>query len=159
MTISRRSLLQISGASALFIPRHVSAQRTAERNADPLGVRADFSVTSERGLYLDSAYIGQTRKSSPTRVWPFSKPSAVVRSHCRRCRPRPIRFARSSPAGTRSPIVALGVRGDPAAARAIVQNAEIKMSFRENGTQIRVSPELFNTEGDVDRFLAVSERL
>jgi selenocysteine lyase/cysteine desulfurase len=64
-----------------------------------------------------------------------------------------------TPEDTRSPIVAFRVRVDPAVARAIVQNAEIKVSFRENGTQLRVSPALFNTERDVDRFLAIAERL
>lgn len=64
-----------------------------------------------------------------------------------------------TPEGTRSPIVAFRVRGDAAAARKIVQDAEVKVSFRESGTQIRVSPALFNTERDIDRFLAVAERL
>ena len=63
-----------------------------------------------------------------------------------------------TPDGTRSPIVAFRVRGDAAVARKIVQDAEVKVSFRENGTQIRVSPALFNTERDVDRFLAVAEQ-
>ena len=64
-----------------------------------------------------------------------------------------------TPDGTRSPIVAFRIRGDAPSARKIVQDAEIKVSLRENGTQIRVSPALFNTESDIDRFLAVAERL
>jgi selenocysteine lyase/cysteine desulfurase len=64
-----------------------------------------------------------------------------------------------TPEGTRSPIVAFHVRGDAATARKIVQSADIKVSFRENGSQIRVSPALFNTERDVDQLLAVAERL
>jgi selenocysteine lyase/cysteine desulfurase len=64
-----------------------------------------------------------------------------------------------TPEGTRSPIVAFRLRVEPAAARTLVQDAGIKVSFRENGTQIRVSPALFNTARDVDRFLAVAERL
>ena len=64
-----------------------------------------------------------------------------------------------TPEGTRSPIVAFRVRGDAPAARKIVQSAEVKVSFRENGTQIRVSPGLFNTAGEIERFLAVAERL
>jgi selenocysteine lyase/cysteine desulfurase len=64
-----------------------------------------------------------------------------------------------TPEATRSPIVAFRVRGDAAAARKIVQSADVKISFRENGSQIRVSPALFNTERDVDRFLAVADRL
>ena len=64
-----------------------------------------------------------------------------------------------TPQATRSPIVAFRVRGDAAAARKIVQSADVKVSFRENGSQIRVSPALFNTEQDIDRLLAVAERL
>ena len=64
-----------------------------------------------------------------------------------------------TPEGTHSPIVAFRVRGDAAAARKIVQSADIKVSFRENGNQIRVSPALFNIEQDIDRLLAVAERL
>jgi selenocysteine lyase/cysteine desulfurase len=64
-----------------------------------------------------------------------------------------------TPEATRSPIVAFRARGDAAAARKIVQSADVKASFRENGSQIRVSPALFNTEQDIDRFLAVAERL
>ena len=64
-----------------------------------------------------------------------------------------------TPEDTRSPIVAFRVRGDAAAARQIVQSADVKVSFRENGSQIRVSPALFNTEQDVDRVLALADRL
>ena len=64
-----------------------------------------------------------------------------------------------TPAGTRSPIVAFRVPGDPAAARARVQQAGAQVSFREGGAQIRVSPALFNTAADVDAFLAVAERI
>lgn len=64
-----------------------------------------------------------------------------------------------TPQDTRSPIVAFRVRGDAAAARQIVQSADVKVSFRENGSQIRVSPALFNTEQDVDRVLALADRL
>jgi len=34
-----------------------------------------------------------------------------------------------------------------------------QVSVRENGTQIRVSPALFNTSDDIDRFLTVAEGL
>jgi selenocysteine lyase/cysteine desulfurase len=64
-----------------------------------------------------------------------------------------------TPAGTRSPIVAFRVPGDPAAARTTLQAARIRVSFRENGSQIRVSPALFNTGRDIDQFLASVERL
>ncbi|MGQ0732261.1 MAG: aminotransferase class V-fold PLP-dependent enzyme [Acidobacteriota bacterium] len=64
-----------------------------------------------------------------------------------------------TPPGTRSPIVAFRNPADPAAARRIVQGAGAQVSFRENGAQIRVSPALFNTEAEIDRFLALAERL
>jgi selenocysteine lyase/cysteine desulfurase len=64
-----------------------------------------------------------------------------------------------TPAQNRSPIVACRVPGDPGTARRTLEEAAIKVSFRENGTQIRVSPALFNVEADVDRFLRVAEGL
>jgi selenocysteine lyase/cysteine desulfurase len=68
-------------------------------------------------------------------------------------------FDALTPPGTRSPIVAFRVPGDPTAARTILQDAGVKVSFREAGTQIRVSPALFNVASDIDRFLGVVERL
>lgn len=64
-----------------------------------------------------------------------------------------------TPPGTRSPIVAFRNPGDPAAARKTVEAAGAQVSFRENGTQIRVSPALFNTAEEIDRFLGIAERL
>jgi selenocysteine lyase/cysteine desulfurase len=64
-----------------------------------------------------------------------------------------------TPAGNRSPIVAFRVPGEASAARTAMQAADVKVSFRESGTQVRVSPALFNTESDVDSFLAAAERL
>ena len=64
-----------------------------------------------------------------------------------------------TPEGTRSPIVAFRNPGDPAAARKTVEAAGAQVSFRENGTQIRVSPALFNTVEEIDRFLGIAERL
>jgi selenocysteine lyase/cysteine desulfurase len=64
-----------------------------------------------------------------------------------------------TPAGNRSPIVSFRVPGDPAAARRTVQQAGMQVSFREGGSQIRVSPALFNTDADVGAWLAIAERL
>jgi selenocysteine lyase/cysteine desulfurase len=64
-----------------------------------------------------------------------------------------------TPRGNRSPIVAFRVPGEASAARTAMQSADVKVSFREGGTQVRVSPALFNTESDVDSFLAAAERL
>jgi selenocysteine lyase/cysteine desulfurase len=64
-----------------------------------------------------------------------------------------------TPAGNRSPIVAFRVRGDAAAARALVRQAGVQVSFRESGAQIRVSPALFNTAADVEVLLSAAERL
>ena len=43
--------------------------------------------------------------------------------------------------------------------RHLAGDAGVQVSFRENGTQIRVSPALFNTADDIDRFLTVAEGL
>src|SRR5687768_9535624 len=60
MSITRRTLLRLSGAGALLSPLRLGAQRRTQIATDPLGVRADFPITHERGVYLDSAYIGPT---------------------------------------------------------------------------------------------------
>ena len=38
-------------------------------------------------------------------------------------------------------------------------DTKTQVSVRENGTQIRVSPALFNSADDIDRFLNVAEGL
>ena len=54
----------------------------------------------------------------------------------------------------------LGVRADfPATTRAALDGAHCRVSVRENGTQIRVSPALFNTRDDVRRFLDLAAEL
>ena len=59
MSVTRRTLLEMSGAGVL-LPRRASAQSGARSDSNPLGVRDDFPITSERGIYLDTAYIGPT---------------------------------------------------------------------------------------------------
>jgi selenocysteine lyase/cysteine desulfurase len=60
-----------------------------------------------------------------------------------------------TPAANRSSIVAFRNPADAAATRAILDRARCRVSVRENGTQIRVSPALFNTSDDIGRFLDV----
>ena len=58
-----------------------------------------------------------------------------------------------TPPGNRSSIVAFRNPADAATTRAVFDRARCRVSVRENGTQIRVSPALFNTSGDIRRFL------
>jgi selenocysteine lyase/cysteine desulfurase len=63
-----------------------------------------------------------------------------------------------TPPGNRSSIVAF--RADPAAnPGAFYANAGVDLSVREGGRQVRVSPALFNTAADIDRFLAITKGL
>ena len=64
-----------------------------------------------------------------------------------------------TPAGNRSAIVAFENPGDAAATRAALDRARARVSLRENGTQIRVSPALFNTADDIRRFLEIAGQL
>ena len=68
-------------------------------------------------------------------------------------------FALTTPEGNRSSIVAFRVSQAPEAIAHRLAETNTQVSVREKGTQIRVSPALFNTEGDIDRFLAVAEGL
>lgn len=68
-------------------------------------------------------------------------------------------FELTTPEGNRSSIVAFRVRKPQDAIVRHLAAANTQVSVRENGTQIRVSPALFNTADDVDRFLTVAEGL
>ena len=58
-----------------------------------------------------------------------------------------------------SPIVAFRHGQDPENAAALFDDARVKVSFREQGTQIRTGVALFNNQADIDRFLDVAASL
>lgn len=64
-----------------------------------------------------------------------------------------------TPDGNQSAIVAFRNPADAARTRAVLDTSRTKVSVRENGTQIRVSPALYNTADDVRRFLDVASEL
>lgn len=64
-----------------------------------------------------------------------------------------------TPEGNESPIVAFRHGIDPAAATAAFDQARVKISAREAGTQIRAGVGLFNNRSDADRLLDVAESL
>jgi selenocysteine lyase/cysteine desulfurase len=64
-----------------------------------------------------------------------------------------------TPVDNQSSIVAFRNPANAATTRAILDSARCRVSVRENGTQIRVSPALFNTRDDVRRFLDVAGNL
>ena len=72
---------------------------------------------------------------------------------------RTLGFDVTTPDGNRSSIVAFRVRQPQDVIGRHLAETKTQVSVRENGTQIRVSPALFNTTDDIDRFLAVAERL
>ena len=61
-----------------------------------------------------------------------------------------------TPPGNRSSIVAFEHGQDMEAAARTLEEARIKVSFREEGTQVRASPALFNTAAEVDHLLDVT---
>jgi selenocysteine lyase/cysteine desulfurase len=58
-----------------------------------------------------------------------------------------------TPAGNRSSIVSFPLDHDQARVRETLERAGVQVSFREKGTQVRVSPALFNTRDEIRRFL------
>ena len=72
---------------------------------------------------------------------------------------RSLGFEVTTPEGNRSSIVAFRVSKAPDAIARHLAQTHTQVSVRKTGTQIRVSPALFNTEGDIDRFLTVAEGL
>lgn len=66
-------------------------------------------------------------------------------------------FRLFTPPGNGSSIVSFHVGPDATRAREALDKAGVQVSFREKGTQIRVSPALFNTRADVLRFLEIAK--
>jgi selenocysteine lyase/cysteine desulfurase len=64
-----------------------------------------------------------------------------------------------TPPGNRSAIVAFRNPADAATTRSVLDRARARVSIRENGSQIRVSPALYNTADDIQRFLDVAAEL
>jgi selenocysteine lyase/cysteine desulfurase len=64
-----------------------------------------------------------------------------------------------TPAGNRASIVAFRNPTNAAATKAVLDAHRAQVSVRENGTQIRVSPALFNTADDIRRFLEIAAEL
>ena len=72
---------------------------------------------------------------------------------------RTLGFDVLTPDGNRTSIVAFKVTKSADAITKHLAAASTLVSLRENGTQIHVSPALFNTGADIDRFLTVAEGL
>ena len=72
---------------------------------------------------------------------------------------RSLGFEVTTPEGNRSSIVAFRVGRAPDAIAHHLAQTQTQVSVREKGTQVRVSPALFNTEDDIDRFLTVAQGL
>ena len=72
---------------------------------------------------------------------------------------RTLGFDLVTPAGNRSSIVAFRVTKPQDVIARHLAATNTQVSVRENGRQIRVSPALFNTAADIDRFLTVAEGL
>jgi len=67
-------------------------------------------------------------------------------------------FRLFTPPGNRSSIVSLRLDKNQARARDVLDGAGVQVSFRENGSMIRISPALFNTSGEIRRFLEHAKR-
>lgn len=72
---------------------------------------------------------------------------------------RSLGFDVLTPVGNASPIVAFRHGLEPSLAATRFEDAGVKVSFREEGTQIRVGVALFNNRGDIDRLLDVAKSL
>jgi selenocysteine lyase/cysteine desulfurase len=66
-------------------------------------------------------------------------------------------FRLFTPAGNGSSIVSFHLGDNRTRARDVLQRAGIQVSFREGGAQVRVSPALFNTRGEIRQFLETAK--
>ena len=68
-------------------------------------------------------------------------------------------FKVRTPEGNASAIVAFHHGADPKAAQLLFEKENVKVSFRENGTEIRAGAALFNVKADIDHLLATTNKL
>jgi selenocysteine lyase/cysteine desulfurase len=64
-----------------------------------------------------------------------------------------------TPPANSSSIVSVHLERNADRARDVLNSNGVQVSFREKGSQLRVSPALFNTGDDIRRFLAGPSRL
>jgi len=67
-------------------------------------------------------------------------------------------FELFTPPDNDTSIVSVRLERNQARAREVLDAAQVQVSFRENGSLIRVSPALFNTRGEIARFLDLAKR-
>jgi selenocysteine lyase/cysteine desulfurase len=67
-------------------------------------------------------------------------------------------FRLFTPADNHTSIVSVHLDRNQERARALLDGEHVQVSFREKGTLIRVSPALFNTRGEIRRFLDLAKR-
>jgi selenocysteine lyase/cysteine desulfurase len=67
-------------------------------------------------------------------------------------------FRLFTPAGNNSSIVSMRLDRNQARARDVLDGLRVRVSFREQGAMIRVSPALFNTHGEIEQFLEYAKR-
>ena len=71
---------------------------------------------------------------------------------------RDLGFSMLTPAGNKSSITSIRLtEAQQARARAALDKASAQVSFRERGTQIRISPALFNNRDDIRRFVEIAK--
>jgi selenocysteine lyase/cysteine desulfurase len=66
-------------------------------------------------------------------------------------------FRLFTPPGNRSSIVSFHLDANQVPARDMLEKRGVQVSFREKGSQIRVSPALFNTREDIRQFLEIAK--
>jgi selenocysteine lyase/cysteine desulfurase len=66
-------------------------------------------------------------------------------------------FRLFTPPGNRSSIVSFHLDANQVRARDVLEKRGVQVSFREKGSQIRVSPALFNTREDTRQFLEIAK--
>lgn len=64
-----------------------------------------------------------------------------------------------TPDNNRSAIVTFFHGKDPEQVRALYENENIKVSYKHNGTKVRVGASLFNNQSDIDHFNAITQQI
>ncbi len=147
-----RDQLTIDRYGALHVEREVAPDRFEVYQT---AKRFDYATLAFGPIYQLGAGLSYLERVGLDRI----ETHTVSLAHRLQHGLRTLGFDVTTPEGNRSSIVAFRINKAPEAVARHLADRKTQVSVREHGTQIRVSPALFNTDADIDRFLTIAEGL
>ena len=154
--VRRRAVLRSPRAARARSASIASAPCTSRRSSATIATRSTArrrsSSTPRCRLPRSISWAPRSRTSSASAstgssVTPWRLPASFATGSRRWA------FALLTPPDNGSSIVSVHLDRNQARAREVLDGGKVQVSFREKGSQIRVSPALFNTRDEIRRFL------